>query len=110
MSLEKNYLVSGRNTLIHKVKKIDLVLVNDDGDPPVLVSHNGLTKFDKPIPKNRREAKEQYLEVVQLTTPEIFGDRKTLVFIQALDGKEYKIDYSKVGTPLFIAVHQDSFL
>ena len=43
-------------------------------------------------------------------TISVFGEEKTLVFIQALDNKEYKIDYSKVGTPSFIKVHQENYI
>lgn len=110
MSTDKAYLVSGRNTIIHKLKKVDLLLVNGDQDPVVKVTQTGLAKYTGTIPKNRREAKEQYVDIVQITSPEVFGDRKTLVFIQALDGKEYKVDYSKVDTPLFLKVHQESYL
>ena len=35
---EKPYLVSGRNTLIHKVRKFDLLVVNGDDNPPVIVT------------------------------------------------------------------------
>jgi len=48
------------------------------------------------------------MELVDLTSSDIFGDEKTLVFIQTLNGKEYKIDYSKAETQMFIKVHQDS--
>jgi len=30
------------------------------------------------------------------------------LFVQTLNGKEYKIDYSKIGTSMFIKIHQDS--
>ena len=48
------------------------------------------------------------MELVDVTSGEVFGDEKTLIFIQTLNGKEYKIDYSKAGTSMFIRVHQDS--
>ena len=48
------------------------------------------------------------MELVDVTASEVFGDEKTLIFVQTLNGKEYKIDYSKAGTSMFIRVHQDS--
>ena len=48
------------------------------------------------------------MELVDITTGDVFGDEKTLVFIQTLNGKEYKIDYTKIGTGMFIKIHQDS--
>ncbi|WP_018693541.1 hypothetical protein [Algicola sagamiensis] len=107
---DKPYLTSGRNTIIHKLKRFDLVILNGEGEPPVLVSHHGLKVFDETVPKNRKEAKERYLCVVNAEIPEIFGEHKTLLFVQALDGKEYKLDYSKKDTPNFIRVHQDSYI
>lgn len=107
---EKPYLVSGRNTIIHKQKKIDLVIVNDDSDPVVIVSRLGVKIFEEALPSNRVEAKERYLEVVDIGSSDVFGEPKTLLFIQALNNKEYKVDYSKVGTPLFIRVHQENYI
>ena len=39
---EKAFLVSGRNTLIHKQKKVDLVIVNDNGDPVITATRHGV--------------------------------------------------------------------
>jgi hypothetical protein len=105
---EKPYLVSGRNTLIHKLRKFDLLVVNGEERPTVLVTHRGIKVYDGKIPENRREAKMMDMELIDVTTSEVFGDEKTLIFIQTLNGKEYKIDYSKVGTSMFIKIHQDS--
>ncbi|MBO1254186.1 hypothetical protein J3L16_00645 [Alteromonas sp. 5E99-2] len=105
---EKPYLVSGRNTLIHKMRKVDLLIMNGDEYPPVLVTHRGLKEYTGSVPENRRDAKALDMELVDITSGDIFGDEKTLVFIQTLNGKEYKIDYSKVGTQLFIRMHQGS--
>ena len=105
---EKPYLVSGRNTIIHKVRKFDLLLLNGNEDPPVLVTFRGLKVYEGKIPENKRDAKAMDLELIDMTFREVFGDEKTLVFIQTLNGKEYKIDYSKPGTQSFIKVHQDS--
>lgn len=105
---EKPYLVSGRNTLIHKVRKFDLLVVNGDENPPVIVTYKGIKRYEGKIPDNKREAKMMDMELVDLTSSDIFGDEKTLVFIQTLNGKEYKIDYSKAETQMFIKVHQDS--
>lgn len=105
---EKPYLVSGRNTLIHKIRKLDLLVVNGDDTPPILVTYKGIKRYEGKIPENKREAKMMDMELVDVTTSEIFGDEKTLIFIQTLNGKEYKIDYSKPDTSMFIKIHQDS--
>ncbi len=60
------------------------------------------------VPENKRDAKMMDMELVDVTTSDVFGDEKTLLFIQTLNGKEYKIDYSKTGTSMFIKIHQDS--
>ncbi|WP_018983563.1 hypothetical protein [Salinimonas chungwhensis] len=106
---EKPFLVSGRNTLIHKVRKYDLLIINNEEKPAVLVTFRGLKIYEGKIPENKRDAKMMDMELVDLTSGEVFGDEKTLVFIQTLNGKEYKVDYSKSGTRSFITVHQESF-
>ncbi|BBN82868.1 hypothetical protein PA25_28530 [Pseudoalteromonas sp. A25] len=110
MSTERAFIKSGRNTIIHKEKKLDLVIVNGETHPKIKVTPMGLVPFKEELPRNRREAKERYLEVVQISSVDIFGEVKRLLFIQALDGREYKVDYSKVGTKLFVRIHQDSYL
>lgn len=110
MSSEAAFIRSGRNTIIHKIRKLDLLLVNEIEHPVIKVSQNGVQPYEGPVPKNRREAKEAYVEVVNISSPEVFAEPKTLLFIQCLNGKEYKIDYSKAGTPLFIRVHQQSYI
>ncbi|MGB2427771.1 MAG: hypothetical protein ACPH9N_08855 [Alteromonas sp.] len=105
---EKPFLVSGRNTLIHKMRKLDLLVLNGEDYPAVVVTHRGIKVYDGKIPDNKREAKMMDMELVDVTTGEVFGDEKTLIFVQTLNGKEYKIDYSKVGTSLFIRIHQDN--
>ncbi|CAM3736361.1 MULTISPECIES: hypothetical protein [Pseudoalteromonas] len=110
MSQDRSFIKSGRNTIIHKDKKLDLVIVNSEIHPKIKVTQHGLEPFKEELPKNRREAKERYLEVVYITSVDIFGEEKRLLFIQALDGREYKIDYSKVGTKLFVRIHQESYL
>lgn len=107
---ERPFLVSGRNTIIHKQKKLDLVIINGDNDPVVIVSRTGVKKFDEPVPANRVEAKERYMELVDIGSSDVFGEPKTLLFVQALNNKEYKIDYSKIGTDLFIRVHQENYI
>ncbi len=107
---EKPFLVSGRNTLIHKNKKLDLVIVNDDGDPVVVVTRHGVKPFTESVPANRAEAKERYMEVVDISSSDVFGEAKTLLFIQAMNNKEYKVDYSKQGTELFIRIHQENYI
>ncbi len=106
---EKNFITSGRNTLIHKVRKIDLIVLNGPATP-VVISHRGIEPYSGDIPRKKSEAKKNYQEVVDLGAIEIFGEEKKLVFVQALDNKEYKIDYTKEGSASFIKVHQDSYL
>lgn len=110
MSDDRAYIKSGRNTIIHKEKKLDLVIVNGEGHPKIQVTVNGLIPFKDELPRNRREAKERYLEVVNIGSADIFGEVKRLLFIQSLDGREYKVDYSKVGTKLFVRIHQESYM
>lgn len=107
---EKAFLVSGRNTLIHKNKKMDLIIVNDDDDPPLIVTRHGVKRFEESIPTSRSEAKERYLELVDVSNIDVFGETKTLLFIQALNNKEYKVDYTKQDTDMFIRVHQDNYI
>lgn len=106
---EKNYILSGRNTIIHKNRKIDLLVVNGP-KPVVCVSHMGMSVYEGVVPRKRADAKKAYQEVIDTGAIDVFGEEKTLLFVQALDNKEYKIDYSKVGTENFIKVHQDSYL
>ncbi len=107
---ERPFLVSGRNTIIHKQKKLDLILINDDRDPVVIVSRTGVKLFTEEVPSSRAEAKERYMDLVDIASSDVFGENKTLLFVQALNNKEYKIDYSKVGTDLFIRVHQENYI
>ncbi|WP_440055000.1 hypothetical protein ACSLBF_02250 [Pseudoalteromonas sp. T1lg65] len=110
MTFERAYIKSGRNTIIHKDKKLDLVIINGESHPKIKVTSMGLVPFKDELPRNRREAKERYLEVVHISSVDVFGEVKRLLFIQALDGREYKVDYSKIGTKLFVRIHQDSYL
>lgn len=105
---EKPYLTSGRNTIIHKQRKLDLLITNGEEMPAILVTHRGIKEYAGKIPDNKREAKMNDMELVDVTAGDVFGDEKTLLFVQTLNSKEYKIDYSKVGTSLFIKIHQDS--
>lgn len=110
MSQERAFLKSGRNTIIHKDKKHDLVIVNSEIHPRIKVTQHGLEPFKEELPKNRRDAKDRYLEIVYVGSPDVFGEEKQLLFIQALDGREYKVDYSKIGTKLFVRIHQDTYM
>jgi hypothetical protein len=107
---EKAFLVSGRNTLIHKQKKVDLVIVNDAGDPVLICSRHGVKIFTEEVPASKADAKARYLELVDIGSTDVFSENKTLLFIQALNNKEYKVDYSKAGTDLFIRIHQDNYI
>lgn len=106
---EKNFITSGRNTLIHKIKKFDLLIVNGE-KPVVIVSHRGIGIYKGKLPAKRSIAKKAYQDVVYIESSEIFGEEKTLLFVQALDGREFKIDYSKIDNDGFIRVHQNSYL
>lgn len=105
---ERPFLVSGRNTIIHKIRKLDLIIINGGDNPSIVVSHKGIKEFLGEVPNNKRDAKKLDLEMVQLTSTEVFGEEKTLLFVQTINGKEYKVDYSKHGTPLFIRIHQEN--
>ncbi len=109
---DRPYLLSGRNTIIHKLRKLDLIVLNgDDGDrPPIIVTHKGVKRYNGRVPENKREAKMMDAELVDVTLGEVFGEEKTLLFIQIINGKEYKVDYSKHDTDLFIKIHQDSVI
>ena len=76
----------------------------------VIISNRGIGIYKGPIPRKRSEAKKAYQEVVDVSAMEVFGEEKTLLFVQALDNKEYKIDYSKVNTNSFIKIHQDNYV
>lgn len=106
---EKNYITSGRNTIIHKIKKFDLLIVNGD-KPVIIVSHRGIGIYKGEIPAKRSIAKKAYQDIVYVESPEVFSEEKTLLFIQSLDGREYKVDYSKTNTNTFIKVHQDNYI
>lgn len=107
--IEKNFITSGRNTIIHKIRKFDLLIVNGS-HPVVIVSNRGIGVYNGPIPKKRSDAKKAYQEVVDVGSTDVFGEEKTLLFVQALDNKEYKVDYSKVGTNSFIRIHQENYI
>ena len=107
--IDKNYITSGRNTIIHKIRKIDLIIVNGSHNV-VIVSHRGIGVYKGSIPRKKSEAKKAYQEVIDLGAIEVFGEEKKLLFVQALDNKEYKIDYTKEGTANFIKIHQDSYI
>ena len=86
--IEKSYITSGRNTIIHKMRKIDLLIVNG-GHPVVVVSHRGIGVYKGEVPRKRSEAKKAYQEVID---------------VSSID------DYTKAGTPNFIKVHQDNYI
>jgi hypothetical protein len=106
---EKNFITSGRNTIIHKIKKFDLLIINGE-HPVVIVSHRGIGIYKGEIPEKRSIAKKAYQYIVHVESSEVFSEEKTLLFIQALDGREYKVDYTKVDTKSFIKVHQDNYI
>jgi len=105
---ERPFLISGRNTIIHKIRRINLLIINGHDYPPVLVTHRGIKEYLETVPQNKREAKSENMELLILTSSDVFSEEKTLLFVQAINGKEYKVDYSKAGTAFFITVHQDN--
>ncbi|NMP33325.1 hypothetical protein HII17_17360 [Thalassotalea sp. M1531] len=107
--IDKNYITSGRNTIIHKIRKMDLIILNGP-HKTVIVSHRGIGVYNGPIPRKKSEAKKAYQEVIDLGSIDVFGEEKKLLFVQALDNKEYKIDYTKEETPNFIKIHQDNYI
>ena len=108
---EKPFLLSGRNTIIHKIRKFDLLILNGEEHPAVIVTHRGIKKYPGEVPDTKRAARRMDMELIDVTLAEIFGEEKTLVFIQTISGKEYRLDYSKVNyADLFIKIHQDSVM
>ena len=107
--IEKNFITSGRNTIIHKMRKFDLLILNGN-HPVVVVSNRGIGVYKGDVPRKKADAKKAYQEVVDVSASDVFGESKTLIFIQALDNKEYKIDYSKINTTSFIKVHQENYI
>ncbi|MFC4701945.1 hypothetical protein ACFO4O_17500 [Glaciecola siphonariae] len=105
---ETPYLLSGRNTIIHKQRKVDLLIVNSRQDPVLMVIHNGIEEYNGKVPENKLEAKRMDVAKVDIASSENFGDYRSLLFVQTLNNKEYKIDYSKKGTDYFITIHQES--
>jgi hypothetical protein len=107
--VDPDFITSGRNTVIHKVKKFDLLILNGE-KAVVIVSHRGIGIYKGDIPAKRSIAKKAYQDIVDISSAELFGEEKTLLFVQALDGVEYKVDYSKQGTKSFIKIHQNHYL
>ena len=105
---EDPYILSGRNTIIHKQRKLDLLIINSRQDPILLVMHNGIELYEGEVPQNKLEAKRMDVAIVDVSSSENFSDFKRLLFVQTLNNKEYKIDYSKKGTSYFITTHQES--
>lgn len=42
--IEKNFITSGRNTIIHKNRKFDLLIINGD-HPVIIVSNRGIGQY-----------------------------------------------------------------
>ncbi len=91
------------------MRKFDLLIINGS-HPVVVVSNRGIGIFKGELPQKKSDAKKAYQDVVDVAATEVFGETKTLIFVQALDNKEYKIDYSKVNTPNFIRIHQENYI
>ncbi|MFT6269576.1 MAG: hypothetical protein ACJAVV_002402 [Alphaproteobacteria bacterium] len=74
----------------------------------LVVVHNGLEEYTGEVPQNKLEAKRMDVAMVDISSSDNFGDYKNLLFVQTLNNKEFKIDYSKKGTNYFITIHQES--
>lgn len=72
---EKNFITSGRNTIIHKIRKTDLIILNG-GAIPVIVSNKGIMPYTGEVPRKKADAKKNYMEVIDLGSIEIFGEEK----------------------------------
>jgi len=107
---EQPYLLSGRNTIIHKQRKVDLLIINGRQDPVLLVMHNGIEEYTGKIPENKLEAKRMDVAKVDISASDNFGDFRSLLFVQALNNKEYKIDYSRKNNDYFITTHQERMI
>lgn len=105
---EDPYIISGRNTIIHKQRKVDLLIVNSRQDPVLMVVHNNIELYKGKVPENKLEAKRMDVAKVDVSSPDNFGDYKNLLFVQTLNNKEFKIDYSKKDSKYFITIHQES--
>ena len=105
---EKPFLVSSSNTLIHKIRKLDLLVINGEDHTAVLVTYKGIKAYVGKVTDSKSDAKLQDMELLNLTSLDVFGEEKTLLFVQTINGKEYKVDYSKHGTSLFIKIHQEN--
>lgn len=90
------------------MRKIDLLIVNGM-HPVVMVSGRGLSVYTGEVPYKKSDAKKAYVEVIEVNGIDCFGEEKTLIFVQALNNKEYKIDYSKTDTENFIKIHQENY-
>ena len=51
MSQDRSFIKSGRNTIIHKDRKLDLVIVNGETHPKIKVTGNGLEPLKEELPK-----------------------------------------------------------
>jgi hypothetical protein len=69
---------------------------------------NEIEIYEGKIPENKLEAKRMDMVKVDIASAENFSDYRPMLFIQTLNNKEYKVDYSKAGTDYFITIHQDS--
>ena len=70
---EKNFITSGRNTIIHKNRKFDLLVVNGN-HPVVIVGHASIELYNGVMPVKRSEAKKAYQELVDVSMAEVFGE------------------------------------
>jgi hypothetical protein len=82
--------------------------VNSRQDPVLLVMHNGIEEYKGKVPDNKLEAKRMDVCKIDIASADNFGDYKSLLFVQTLNNKEFKIDYSKKGSNYFVTTHQES--
>ena len=106
---EKPFITSGRNTIIHKIRKLDLLVINGDEHPPILVTYKGIKQYEGKVPENKRDAKMMDMELVDVTTSDVFGDEKILLFVQTLNGKSIKSITLKLGRACLLRFTKTAF-
>ena len=70
--------------------------------------YNDLQVYEGRLPENKLEAKRMDMVTVDISSSDNFSDYRPMLFIQTVNNKEYKVEYSKAGTDYFITIQQDS--
>jgi hypothetical protein len=61
------------DVLFYLYSKLDLLIINGEDSPAVVVTHKGIKAFTGKVPENKRDAKNLDMELVYLTSIEVFG-------------------------------------